>query len=188
MSSARLFINRKKGIAPAVLKSEGIRHDGHYFWFPIYNSKKDIIALHKYNPDDNITYASPRPWNCSVLGLGSLTGNEELWVAEGHADYLIMRQVFSKTANHPDLLGTCGSGFSGSYLHLLENKHVTLLFDNDTAGNTGIQSIARRIKQSGHIIKSLQFLNWQSITVSSHSELPSGYDIRDLYNETVGVH
>lgn len=187
MRSARMFIAKKRGITPVTLKQEGIKHDGLNFWFPVRNSKGDIIALHKYNPDNNITYASPKPWNCSILGLNSLTKNEEIWIAEGHADYLIMRQVMGKQAHTPDLLGTCGSGFSGSHLYVLENKHIVLLFDNDQAGMDGVNSVARRIKQSGHSVKSLKYLNWGDVTLSQHSTVPDKYDIRDWYNETAGV-
>lgn len=186
MPEARRFTSRKKGVAPSVLRSEGIKSDTHYFWFPVRNLKGDIIALHKYNPTDNIAYASPKPWNCSILGLGQLAGKDEIWIAEGHADYLIMRQILSRDPQAPDLLGTCGSSFSGSYLHVLENKRVVLLFDNDEAGQAGVQSVARRLKTSGHAVDSLHYLDWTQITVPSLSELPSGFDIRDLYNACAG--
>lgn len=182
MPDARKFIARKKGVSPSVMRTEGIRYDSGYFWFPVRNVKGDIIALHKYNPADNIAYASPKPWNCSVLGLSQLDGKDEIWIAEGHADYLIMRQLFNRIPDTPDLLGTCGSSFSGNYLHVLQDKTIVLLFDNDEAGASGIQSIARRIKSSGHNITALHYLDWTNITVPSHSELPSGFDIRDLHN------
>lgn len=182
MPLAKKFCTMKKGVSPSVLRTEGIKCDGHYYWFPVRNSKGDIIALHKYNPSDNITYSSPKPWNCSVLGMSTLKGSEELWIAEGHMDYLIMRQLLTRCPNAPDMLGTCGSGFSGSFLYLLEDKNVVLLFDNDEAGQTGIQSVARRIKSSGHAVKSLQYLDWQQITIPQHSEIPAKFDIRDLYN------
>jgi 5S rRNA maturation endonuclease (ribonuclease M5) len=94
-----------------------------------------------------------------------------------------MRHILSRTSDPPDLLGTCGSGFSGSYLYLLEDKDVVLLFDNDDAGQSGVKSIARRVKSSGHNIKSLQYLDWSQITVSQHAVIPNKYDLRDLYND-----
>jgi hypothetical protein len=185
MPQAKQFIQLKPGVSPSVLRSEGIKFDGGYFWFPVRNAKRDIIALHKYNPSDNITYASPKPWNCSVLGISGLSGSDELWIAEGHADYLVMRHILSRTSDPPDLLGTCGSGFSGSYLYLLEDKDVVLLFDNDDAGQSGVKSIARRVKSSGHNIKYISYIDWSSVTVSEHSELPKGYDVRDWYNSSI---
>jgi hypothetical protein len=182
MPQAKQFCGMKKGVSPSALRLEGIRCDGHYYWFPVRNMKGDIIALHKYNPSDNITYSSPKPWSCSVLGMSALTGSEELWVAEGHWDYLVMRQLLSRLPDGPDLLGTCGSSFSTNYLHLLEDKNVVLLFDNDDAGRSGVQSVARRIKSSGHSIKTLQYLDWSQITIPQFSEIPNKYDIRDLHN------
>lgn len=183
MPQAKQFCGMKKGVSPSALRLEGIRCDGHYYWFPVRNMKGDIIALHKYNPSDNITYSSPKPWSCSVLGMSALTGSEEVWVAEGHWDYLVMRQLLSRLPDGPDLLGTCGSSFSTNYLHLLEDKNVVLLFDNDDAGRSGVQSVARRIKSSGHSIKTLQYLDWSQITIPQHAVIPEKYDLRDMYND-----
>jgi hypothetical protein len=182
MPQAKQFCGMKKGVSPSALRLEGIRCDGHYYWFPVRNMKGDIIALHKYNPSDNITYSSPKPWSCSVLGMSALTGSEEIWVAEGHMDYLVLRQLLSRLPDGPDLLGTCGSSFSTNYLHLLEDKNVVLLFDNDDAGRSGVQSVARRIKSSGHSIKTLQYLDWSQITIPQFSEIPNKFDLRDLHN------
>lgn len=183
--SARIFINKKRGVSPAVLRSEGIKYDSiRYFWFPVKNTDGKIIALHKYSPETNIAYASPKPWSCSILGLSQLNSFPEIWVAEGHADYLIMRHALKDY--QIDLLGTCGSGFSGNYLHLLEGKDVVLLFDNDEAGQSGVKSVARRIKSSGHTVQSLRYLDWSSVSVAGHPTLPSGFDIRDLHNSLNG--
>lgn len=182
MQHAKAFCKLKKGVQPFVLRSAGIRYDGSNFWFPVKNQKGDIIAIHKYNTSAGIIYASPKPWNCSVLGLSELKGSDDLWVAEGHADYLIGKQILSRIPDGPDLIGTCGSSFSGSYLHVLEDKNVVLLFDNDEAGRNGIQSVARRIKSSGHVVRSLHYLDWSKVTIPSHPEIPDKFDLRDWYN------
>jgi hypothetical protein len=179
---ARIYTSVKKGVQPRTLKDEGIKFDGTYFWFPVMNQKGHIIALHKYSLEASIAYASPKPWNCSILGMQHLTKSEEVWVAEGHADYLIGRQMLKGVNDAPDLLGTAGSGFASSWLHLLDGKSVVLLFDNDDAGHQGVLSVARRIKQSGHAVNSLHALDWSQVTVPSHSEIPSGFDLRDWYN------
>jgi 5S rRNA maturation endonuclease (ribonuclease M5) len=187
MRAAKTFCVIKKGVIPQTLRSEGVKYDGLDYWFPIRNPRKDIIALHKYNTTTNITYSSPKPWNCSILGLGSLTGNKEIWVAEGHADYLVLRAVLDKSPNPPDLLGTAGSAFSSNYLYLLDSKEVVLLFDNDEAGDHGVQSISKRIKSGGHSIINLHCIDWSRITVPNHAHLPSGFDIRDLNNSLSGT-
>ena len=186
MPQAKQFIQLKPGVSPSVLRSEGIKFDGGYFWFPVRNAKKDIIALHRYCTASGIIYASPQPYSCSILGLSQLTGAEEIWVAEGHADYLVLRQLLSSVQNAPDMLGTCGSAFSGAYIHVLEHKHVVLLFDNDDAGKQGVLSVARRIKTSGHTVKTLQYLDWSKVTVPAHAVLPNKYDLRDMYNDLKG--
>lgn len=186
--SAKIFTSRKKGVMPFVMRHEGIRYDHrNYFWFPVYNSEGNIIALHKYSPKTNIAYASPKPWSCSVLGINQLNSSSEIWIAEGHADYLIMRQTFLQSETEcPDLLGTCGSGFSSTYLHLLADKKVVLLFDNDEAGRTGVESVARRIKTSGTSVESLHFLDWSKVRIPDTPVIPAKFDIRDLANALKG--
>jgi len=111
-----------------------------------------------------------------------MADEDTVWIAEGHADYLILRHLKNKHSARFDVLGSCGSSFSGNYLHLLEDKNVVLLFDNDDAGRSGVQSVARRIKSSGHTIKTLQYLDWSQITIPQFSEIPDKYDLRDLHN------
>ena len=183
MQQAKRFCTLKKGVQPFILRSEGIKSDGTNFMFPVRNVKGDIIAIHRLDTATNIFYASPKPYSCSILGLSQLTGSEEVLVAEGHADYLILRQISVKTPHVSDVLGTCGSGFSSSYLHVLEDKHVVLLFDNDEAGQAGVQSVARRIKTSGHSVKSLRYLDWSKVTIPQHTVIPNKYDLRDMYND-----
>lgn len=183
---ARLFTERKQGVHTKVLRDEGIKYDGTYFWFPVSNQEGKVIALHKYCPRTNIAYASPKPWSCSILGLNQLTDASVIWVAEGHADYLIGRQILKDAETTVDLLGTCGSGFSGAYLSVLEGKDVVLLFDNDEAGQKGVQSVARRLKSSGHSVNSIRYLDWSKVTVPSHSTIPNKFDLRDLYNAYQG--
>lgn len=183
LSHAKEFVSLKPGIVPATLRDEGIRWDNGNFWIPVKNAEGNIIALHKYDTTTGIIYSSPKPFSCSILGLHRFKADcEEVWVAEGHADYFVLRHQLNRIPNPPEMLGTCGSGFSGSYLHLLSDKHVVLLFDNDDAGRTGVQSVARRIKSSGNNVQSLKYLDWSSVTVPQHSELPSGFDLRDLVN------
>ena len=178
--SAKEFLSRKKGVSFQTLRSEGVRYEGGYYWFPVQNADGKLIALHKYNPQNNIAYSSPKPWNCSILGLNQLEGHNELWIAEGHADYLVMRSVLK--GQPIDLLGTCGSSFSQSYLHLLDGKSVVLLFDNDEAGRNGVQSVARRLKASGNSVESLKCIDWSRLTIPS-GDIPDKFDIRDLWNE-----
>jgi 5S rRNA maturation endonuclease (ribonuclease M5) len=186
MQQAKRFCSLKKGVQPFVLRSEGIKSDGTNFMFPVKNVKGDVIAIHRLDTATNIIYASPKPYSCSILGLSQLTGSEEIFIAEGHADYLILRQMSSKLPSVPDILGTCGSGFSSSYLHVLENKHVVLLFDNDEAGRQGVASVARRIKSSGHSVQSLRYLDWNKVSIPQHTIIPEKYDLRDMFNDLKG--
>lgn len=184
------FCQKKTGVDMHVLRREGVRCEetdtDSLYWFPVHNREGNIIALHKYVLSTNIAYASPKPWNCSVLGLANMADEDTVWIAEGHADYLILRHLKNKHSARFDVLGSCGSSFSGNYLHLLEGKHVVLLFDNDDAGRSGIKSVAKRIKASGHSVASLKHIDWSRMVLSSFSEIPEKFDLRDLFNESNG--
>jgi len=177
---AQKYVHRKPGVPLKSLRDIGVKYCGRYFWFPVYSANKKLIALTKYCTESNIAYGSPKPASCSIMSLDRLTGAKEIWVAEGQADYLVMLGQM-KNADRPiDLLGTSGSGFAGSYLHVLEGKDVVLLYDNDKAGQDGVQSVARRMKQSGHTVGSIKYLDWSKIRVPQHEEIPDKFDIRDL--------
>lgn len=184
------FCQKKQGVDLHVLRREQVKcediDNDSYYWFPVRNVDGNIIALHKYVLSTNIAYASPKPWNCSILGLANLTGAETVWVAEGHADYLILLHLKRKFNGAFDVLGSCGSSFSGNYLHLLEGKNVVLLFDNDDAGRNGVKSVAKRIKASGHSVASLKHLDWSGVVLPSFSEIPDKFDLRDLFNACSG--
>ena len=136
------------------------------------------MAVHKYVPEINIVYGSPKPTSCTVIGLQNLTKSDTVWIAEGHHDYLTLYPQMVDT--NIDLLGTCGSYFSTSLLSVLKDKHVCLLYDNDQAGKDGIDHIARHIKSNSVGILSLSYLDWSTITIPNGT-IADGFDVRDLH-------
>lgn len=182
MKQARELCQRKKGITPTGLAEAGMKYGGGHYLLPVRNREDKLIALHKYNIENNIFYSSPKPYNCSVLGLETLTDAPTLWVAEGHWDTLILRYALRNIPGI-DLIGSCGSGFSQTYIHILEDREVVLLFDNDEAGRQGVEHIARKVKAAGVTTRSIRYLDWSKVTLPSSSSIPDKFDIRDWYNE-----
>lgn len=169
----------KKGLKPLAVRDIGIRFSNSLYWFPVYNLKKQLVALHKFVPETNIWYGSPKPTSQTVIGLDKLTRSDTVWVAEGHPDYITLFPMMAETGI--DLLGTCGSYFSSSQLPVLKGKHIVLLYDNDRAGRDGIDYVARHLKSNSIQHLSLSYLDWSKITLPT-GELESGFDIRDLVN------
>lgn len=176
--------NQKKGLQPIILREVGIRFYNNCYWFPVYNNKNHLVAVHKYVPDTNIWYSSPKPTSLTIIGLNNLTKSDTVWVCEGHPDYLTLLPQMVNTGI--DLLGTCGSYFNSAHLPVLKDRHIVLLYDNDLAGIDGVDYVARHLKANSIQHLSLSFLDWNKITLP-HGELISGFDIRDLNNTYAGA-
>lgn len=168
----------KKGLKPIVIREAGIKCFNGCYWFPVYNQKNHLMAIHKYVPESNIVYSSPKPTSLTVIGLHALSKSDTIWICEGHWDYFTLLPQMVESG--VDLLGTCGSYFSSAHLPALKDKHIVLLYDNDIAGMDGIDYVARHLKSSSIQHHSLSFLDWSKITLPT-GELESGYDIRDLH-------
>lgn len=160
------------------MREAGVRFLNDCYWFPVYNQRGHLIAVHKYVEGTNITYSSPKPTSLTILGLHTLTKSDTVWVAEGHFDYYTLLPLMVETGI--DLLGTCGSYFDSKHLTVLKDKHIVLLYDNDIAGIDGIDYVARHLKASTIPHHSLSFLDWSKITLPSGG-LTAGFDVRDLH-------
>jgi len=177
-SEAANLCDLKKGIKPLTLRECGVRFYADLYWLPIYNQKNHLISLHKYVPNTNIVYGSPKPTALTVVGMQNLGKSDTIWVAEGWWDYFTIYPQMKDTGI--DLLATCGSYFNSAHLSVLKDKHIVLLYDNDTAGKDGIDYVARNVKSNTIPHLSLSYLDWGKITLPS-GQLESGFDVRDLH-------
>lgn len=168
----------KKGIKPVVVREAGMKYFDSCYWFPVYNQKNHLVAVHKYVPESNIMYSSPKPTSLTVLGLNALTKSDTVWVTEGAWDYLTLLPQMAETGI--DLIATCGSYFASNQLTVLKNRHIVLLYDNDIAGRDGIDYVARNLKSNTIQHLSLSYLDWSKVTLPV-GELTDKFDIRDLH-------
>ena len=178
-SEATNLCQLKKGITPLTLRECGVRFFDECYWIPVYNQKNHIMAVHKYVPETNIVYSSPKPTSLTIVGLNNLGRSDTIWVAEGHWDYFTLQPQMKDTCI--DLLATCGSYFNSAHLSVLKDKHIVLLYDNDMAGKDGVDYVARNLKSNTIPHLSLSYLDWGKITLPS-GQLESGFDVRDLNN------
>ncbi len=84
VQQAKLLCTLKKGIKPLTVRDVGIRFFDDHYWFPVYNQKNHLMAVHRYATDNNIWYSSPKPVSLTVLGLQNLSKSDTVWVCEGH--------------------------------------------------------------------------------------------------------
>jgi len=169
----------KKGITPITLRESGMKFYNDCYWFPVYNQKNHLMAIHKYVKKTNIMYSSPKPTSLTIIGLNNLTKSDSVWICEGAWDYLSLLPKMDGVGI--DLLATCGSYFNSIQLPILKGKHIVLLYDNDIAGRDGVDYVARNLKSNSIQHLSLSYLDWNKITLPV-GELTAGFDIRDLNN------
>lgn len=120
------------------------------------------------------------PYGLHLLGKER---TKPLYILEGHWDTLAfygMASSLQKSGNRLidslDLIGVPGAGsFPKDYLHLLEARDIRILFDNDMAGNEGINNIVKALAQNSIIPMKIGALNWPKEMADK-----VGYDVRDL--------
>jgi hypothetical protein len=169
----------KQGVLPVTLRTLGVRCYGAVYIIPVYNQKNDLVAVHKFVPDTNIVYNGPKPVSYSVLGIQNISNNDTVYIAEGHWDYFTLYPLIQQ--DDYDLLGSCGSYFPTNLLPHLKDKHVIMLFDNDEAGKNGVDYVAKHIKTTGLVVRSISYLDWSKVTIPSGA-IPDKFDVRDLHN------
>lgn len=175
------LVKHKRGIKSTTLKNIGVKSNSNTYYIPVYNNLNSLTSLHKYKIGDDAVFTSPKPVALTIIGLQHLNKKHtNVMICEGHWDYLTLYDYDLGTDT--DLLGVSGSYYPASYLHYLKNKHICLLFDNDSAGKAGIKHIAKNIKLTGTEIKSISYLDWSKISLPEYDTIPLKFDIRDLHN------
>lgn len=175
----------KKGITPLTLRQCGVRFFGGLYWLPVYNQKRSVVAILKYDTVSNIVYNSPKPTSLTILGLQNLSKSDTVWICEGVWDYLTLLPYMVDTGI--DTLATCGSYFSSVQLPVLKGRHIVLLYDNDAAGVSGVDHVARYLKSNSIQHLSLSYLDWSKVTPPT-GILTNKYDVRDLHNSFKVLH
>jgi Toprim-like len=102
-------------------------------------------------------------------------GGRPIVVLEGHWDYLAFCSLLSATKMLPkyDCIGKPGSAFPKSSLSIFNGREVILMFDNDPAGEAGVESICKSMTANGVIPSSLRILKWPE-------GLDRGFDVSDV--------
>lgn len=184
-SEAKALCVLKPGIQPVTLRKLGIRcrlFNGKPEWiWPVFNSDGHIVCLYRYNAEEGRPLSTPKPCSLTVLGLESFKKTGTIYLLEGHWDYAAF--LSSVPTEGICVLGVCGSSYPGKHLHWLESRNVVFLTDNDNAGREGVHSLATRMKKAGVLPLKLSYLDWNLVTLPKHSEVPEGFDIRDLIVE-----
>jgi len=178
MQQAMKLAKLKKGIHPSAFRKAGVKAIGNDYFIPAFNHEKQVLSLHKYNPEVKPVYQPPKPLSCSLLGMENLSEKKPVFIMEGHWDYL--SALYHLATDEYDILGCCGSHFPSNYLRVLDGRSVVFFFDNDEAGTQGVAHVLKKAKQTGINIKSAVKVNWVSLTDKYKIKLVDKLDFRDV--------
>jgi ribosomal protein L37AE/L43A/5S rRNA maturation endonuclease (ribonuclease M5) len=156
---------------------EGVKYNplnGTYV-IPTYRNNKQN-NLYKYIPEINKIFGTP--------GLPATLYNwtddafDEIWICEGQKDKLAGDAI--RGSRSITTVGIPGANmFKEGWASAFQGKEVTLIFDNDQAGQNGKKRVLEIFKNSPFKPKKVSEVIWPENTAK-------GYDLRDHYIEHKG--
>ena len=103
---------------------------------------------------------------------------QEVWIAEGQKDYFAAISIIGSRDIHP--LAVPGANtFKSAWLGAVKDKDLVLLFDNDEAGEKGMDKILEMVRDTPVKPKSIKRVKWPE-------DYPEKFDLRDFYKEHKG--
>ena len=184
---------QRPGISITTLKKYGIcRFGPSSVLIPSYNLEGKIASLPIWrelsNPDNTVSHRilNPPIVKAALFGLQFVKSASSVYICEGQWDMLALHSAFSTVTvkakpllSVSSLLAVPGAGtFPQQHLSLLDNRDIFILFDNDSAGLKGVESLLNAISRHGVTPRKIQSLAWPT-------HYPTHFDIRDLISKGV---
>lgn len=163
-----------RGLLPMTLKAWGVGwYEGKYT-IPTDANPKNVVTGVKFYTLGGRRRASSGSKLCMIKPQGDLSENGDLWVCEGEWDAMALWQIFFREGYAADVVATPGAAaFPVVSLPMFNGRTVNLVYDNDLAGSTGMNTAKKKL--SG-IAKEIRKISWPTDT-------DDGYDIRDLIKD-----
>jgi len=146
----------------------GLDENGRWM-FPILNSRGTLTNIAVYQPGKPVYYTGGIE---QTLGrLNQLSSGGIIVICEGPWDAMAMERLRRKAGNPRAsvLYSPSAQTMKSDWVTLLSGREVYLVYDNDSPGETGMESAAYKLQGN---VKSLHCLKWPTGT-------PDGWDIRD---------
>lgn len=184
-----------RGLPPAAFRNSGLAVDWTYLYLPIRNANGTTVQLRSYDfaagkewqewkkagSKENAKPASKKPQWHNTKGLGVyLYGLEDLpsshpstpiYICEGEWDAIALRWLLDKLKKRGVVLAVPGANtFRQEWVPLFKHRDVILLYDNDAAGDDGMERASALLR--GHV-RTLRQIQWPE-------EFNKGCDLNDL--------
>lgn len=158
---------KDRGLKTSTLENCGVVYNvasGRYN-IPIKNPDNTLADLRSYRIGGKLM-SSIGAQNF-LFNFDRLQSDGPIWLCEGEWDAMALMECLTEA----NILGVPGaSTFKDSWGSFFQNREVSVLYDNDEAGNVGARRVFNKIGQ----IAKLKFVHWPKT-------FNDGFDIRDLY-------
>lgn len=171
---------------PDLIEMQVARNPATEQWcVPAWNAEGKISNLYiwkdQYDPESGKLrrqFMSSPTFNHVPYGIHRLrpASNRPIFVTEGQWDYIALMGIFRRLelSNKYDILAAPGAGtFPKKYLSVFNGREVILLYDNDKAGTTGMESLVNNMVNAAVMPLSVKRIVWPS-------DLKEGFDISDV--------
>lgn len=156
------------------LKGYGIGWDGRKYTIPLYDFGNKFKGVRCYRPGHKIM--SVKDTKVQLFGAQQLNtrSQDPIFLCEGEWDAMAFTWLLKKLGKIGIVVGSPGANtFKDEWGSFFFQKDVTVLYDNDTAGEAGELKVHMVLQ---NIAKSINYLHWPE-------GKPDGYDIRDLVSQ-----
>lgn len=161
-----------RGLPIEALKEWKIGKVNNYYVLPIVEEDGKLKDLRTYQIGKQVM-SSP---GCAVglFGMDKFKKDASvpIYLCEGEWDGIALHWLLKVSQKKSGIvLAVPGAGtFKREWIDLFKGRDVSILYDNDDAGENGELTVRARLTG---VARSLRYIHWPA-------ELPSGFDVRDL--------
>jgi len=140
------------------------------YTIPTFDIDGHIVGMHVFDPGAGIR--ALKGFDLHIYNLQNYDAAiDTVWLCEGQWDTLALIEIMGTDKN---ILGVPGAEtFKTPWVDYCRKKRVNILYDNDKAGQQGVEKVIENIQNDATEI----------YTIKWNDDAPEGYDIRDLYKD-----
>jgi len=167
-----LKLSANRGLPVAAFEKYKIGKHGNDYLLPVYDEQGKLQDLRTYRFGAKLM-SSPG-CQVSLLGLERLAKAEKgsiVYLCEGEWDAMALDWMLKHLKKPGIVVGVPGAGtFKREWIPAFQDKNIIVLYDNDTAGESGDKTVFERLNGA---VSSLRFIHWPP-------NRPNGFDVRDI--------
>jgi len=172
---------RWRKLSARTFQDQGLAKDEGNWLFPVCNQEGRMVNLHVLFQGDKQKIISSPGLSVHLIGLSNLLDKGPIYLCEGFWDTYAMRQLVKrlKKEDEVSVLGTPGANtfkqdWAGQFF---SGRVVNLLFDNDPAGDSGMERTKLMLSSP---CRAVHRLRWPA-------SAPDGMDISDIIKSSTAT-